>query len=68
MPRIKPAPLYQNEVENLADPLTRGMELWESYTFHKECELVVESENIEHARLLKRKQQARFRALKKKKV
>jgi len=61
-----PAPVHQNDLDNLADPATRGMELWDMDFFVAEAALLVEDERIEHVRALRRQQTARARARKKK--
>jgi hypothetical protein len=64
MPSLKPGPLHQNQLENLADPSTCAMERWENYSFNNECELVVQDEKIEHVRKVRREQTSRRRARK----
>ncbi len=62
MARQKPTPLGRDMDDNMQEPGTRGMVMWEDYALTKECELVIEDEKLQHTRKLRREQTRRYRA------
>lgn len=65
MGRFIRAPIFENEAENCADQLTRGMELWDISFTVSSMKAILLGEEIEHRRRLRREQTARARAKKK---
>ena len=62
MGRTIEPPAAQDTAENVGDPFTRGMALFEVESFHQECQLILDDERIRRLRLLRREQTRRYRA------
>jgi len=67
MGRTIEPPAAQDTAENVQDPFTRGMALFEVESFNQECELVLDDERIRRARKLRRDQVRRYRERRKQK-